>query len=205
MHRGRKQIYIFRFKSHHVIIMSGQRDPQRHSQPLTFTHTLTHTVSLLAGTAWFKRRVAATFPCFKICPFFKLSHHHQTSCNHMTVFGSVTRLCRLKCWVFLDSLVLPMAPHLTGSLDNHTFNREITVSKHNARPREWGPLSGVGGVSSVDPGYERQVVKRRDKWTTKCTVLQTKQQYLLCAVNFLNNLCSQFSAPMVWCHCLPKL
>ncbi len=145
------------------------------------------------------------FHVLKFALFLNSCHHHQTSCNHMTVFGSVTRLCRLKCWVFLDSLVLPMAPHLTGSLDNHTFNREITVSKHNARPREWGPLSGVGGVSSVDPGYERQVVKWRDKWTTKCTVLQTKQQYLLCVVNFLNNLCSQFSAPVVWCHCLPKL
>ncbi len=31
----------------------------------------------------------------------------------------------------------------------------LTVSQRNARPRESSPLSGVGGVSGLGPGYVR--------------------------------------------------
>ncbi len=60
------------------------------------------------------RRVAATFPCTD---------------SPITVFGPVTWLCRLKCWIFLDSHTHGSPPRRSLdnrllSQDNHSFKAQ---------------------------------------------------------------------------------
>ncbi len=99
------------------------------------------------------RRVGATFPHIN-SEFFKLISKTPNTTTFL-IFGPVTWCCWLKCRIFLNRQLRPA--HGSPKPSAHwiiTFSTgEITVSKHDARPREPSPPSGVGGVSGLGPGY----------------------------------------------------
>ncbi len=104
----------FCFKSHHII--TYYRPGQMLSLPAGATRRN-------IGLNWL---VVATFPQTN-STFFQ-TYINDTTCNHITVFGPVMRLCQLKRWIFLDRQRSPAC----GSWPPHwiiTFlTGEITVS-----------------------------------------------------------------------------
>ncbi len=138
IHWGKRQINVFRFRSYHIITVGVVL-------PASCCRRQTGTDAVSPRSVSLNRRVAAACPSINSAVF--KTHIRDTTYINITVFGPVTRLCQLKCLIFLIRQLSPARSSPPGSDWSIAFSAAaIIVSKHNARPRESNLLSGVGGV-----------------------------------------------------------